>query len=255
MNDLYSRYSVPATVSEQLTRLVRRYPSAIEITEIMKDLSVIIQWFDDETKLDPKFYLPSNISGIWLLPLAHRCLELIPSDSDEIEQSELMILEALRHATILFMQPIRRRFGVNPGPTDLRVRKLRAILQQSLDRWHGFEALFRWIVVAARMEARMIEDQLWFAGVLAMYEPFQQLEEEEHLNALRAFIWKEDVFEEPFADFMDQVNEIKISSPIWPPPKSIFHLCARAREDRAHMLGSYDTPFSFQWERHFSGNP
>lgn len=227
VNDLYSKYSVPFIVNEQLNRLVRRYPSASAISEIVRDLSVITQWFEHETNTDPYFYQPSNISGIWLVPLVHRCLNLIPDAPDEIEQSELLMLEAVRHATILFMQPIRKRFGINTGSSDLRVRKLKAILQQNLAQWHGFEPLLRWMVVAARMEARMIEDQLWFAGILAMYEPFQQMEEDEHLDALRAFIWKEDVFEEPFADFMDQVNEIKNSSPMWPPPKSTFHLCAR----------------------------
>jgi hypothetical protein len=184
---------------------------------------VIVQYFDEETKKDPNFYQPSDISGTWLLPLIHRCLDQIPNKPDSIKQPELIVFEALRHATILFIQPIRKRFGVEPGAFDHRVRELRAVLGNSLSIWRGFEPLFRWIVAAGSIEAKAIEERIRFATLLATYEPFQEMQDE-HLHALRLFIWKEDIFEEPFSDFMVQVEDIKLSAPMWPPPKSALRL-------------------------------
>lgn len=223
---LYLSFPVPLVVEEQLARLVRRYPRTNNLSEVVRDLSVVTQYFDEEAKRNPDFYQPSDMSGLWLLPLIHRCLDQIPDESDPIEEPELTVFEAVRHATILFMQPIRKRFGVEPGPFDQRVRKLRGILQHSLGVWRGLEPLFRWIVVSGGIEAKSIDERMRFAALLATYEPFEQMQEDEHLCGLRSFIWKEDVFEEPFADFMFQVEDIKLSAPIWPLPKSALRLVA-----------------------------
>jgi hypothetical protein len=223
---VYQRYTVPHLVEEQLGHLVGRYPSAHFISGILKDLSVIIQWFEYETIKNIAFYRPSDVSGVWLVPLIHRCLDLIPTDPNYIDQSELTVLEALRHAIILFVQPIRRRFGINTGPPDLRIRKLKAVLQQPWSDWYGFEPLFRWIVVSAGMEAKSIEDQLWFAEILATHEPFQHTQIEEHAVALLSFIWKEDILCEPLARFMFQLAETKNAS-LRPSQESTFGFCAK----------------------------
>lgn len=220
MSDLFTEYSVPAVVNEQLSRLVGKYPTTKPLSEIVRDLSLVVQFFEYKTKTDPYFYQPSNMSGNWLLPLVHRCLDLVPDDTSRMDHSELMVFEALRHATILFMQPVRRRFGINTGSCDQRVHKLRTILQESLALWDGNEALLRWIIVAASTEASAIEERLWFAAFLAAHEPFLETSEDEHLTALRSFIWKVDVFAVPVAEFLSQVEEIKLNSPIWPPSKS-----------------------------------
>ena len=230
---LHQRYTVPNLVEEQLVRLVRRYPSAHFLSQIVKDLSVIIQWFEYESKKDISFYQPSDVSGVWLVPLIHRCLDLIPNYPDCIISSELTVLEALRHATILFIQPIRRRFGINTGPPDLRIRKLKAVLiRQPWSDWHGFEPLFRWIVVSAGMEAKTIEDQLWFAEILASYEPFRRMESMEHLVALYSFIWKEDILNEPMARFMSQLTEIKDASML-SSPESSTGLCGDRKKSNS----------------------
>lgn len=213
-------------MNEQLDRLVGKFPDIKALSEIVRDLSLVIQFFEYKTKTDPYFYQPSNMSGNWLLPLIHRCLDLVPDDTDQLDHSELTVFEGLRHATILFMQPVRRHFGINTGSCDQRVRKLRTILQGSLAPWDGNEALLRWIIVAASAEAGKVEERLWFASLLASHEPFQETTEDEHLRALRSFIWKEDVFEAPVADLMSQVEDIKLSSPIWPPSKSTLRLHA-----------------------------
>lgn len=221
---LYLKFCVPSVVEEQLTYLVRKYPTTKELSEIIRDLSVIVQYFEEETMKDPNFYQPFDISGLWLLPLIYRCLGEIPYKPDK--QPELIVFEALRHATILFIQPIQKRFGVEPRLFDQRVRELRAVLRHSSSIWRGLEPLFRWIVIAGGIEAKAIEERISFAALLATYEPFQEMQEEEHLHALRLFIWKEDVFEEPFADFMSKVEDIKLSAPMWPPPKSALCLYA-----------------------------
>ena len=220
---LYLKFSVPVVVEEQLSRLVRKYPRTKELSEIIRDLSIVVQYFDEETKKDPNYYQPSDTSGLWLLPLIHRCLDQIPIEPD-LKQPELVVLEALRHATILFMQPIRKRFGVDPGPFDQRVRELGAVLRFSSSIWRGLEPLFRWIVLAGGIEAKAIEERVRFAAMLATYEPFQEMHQDEHLRALRSFIWKQDIFEEPFADYMSLVEDIKLCAPMWPPSKSALRL-------------------------------
>ena len=222
--ELHSRCSARPQVEGLLSRLVKQYPSTKALSEIVRDLSVVTQYFEHESKTDSYFYQPSNKSGDWLVPLVHRCLDLVPNDSDVTGQAELTVSEALRHATILFMQPVRRRFGINTGSSEQRVRKLKKILQQPLAVWHGFEALLRWIIVSASTEARAIEERLWLAGLLASYGPFQDSSRDDHMRSLRSFIWKEDVFEDPVADFLSQVEDIQLSSPIWPPSKSALCL-------------------------------
>jgi hypothetical protein len=220
VSELRSQYSPRPLVEEQLSRLVKLYPSTKVLAEIVRDLSVVIQYFKHETKTDSYFYHPSDMSGNWLAPLVHRCLDLIPDDSNLPEEAELAVSEALRHATILFMQPVRRRFGINTGSSEQRVHRLRTILQRPSSVWHGIEALWRWIIVSASTETEAIDEQLWLAGLMAGFESFQDLRRDDHMQALRSFIWKEDIFEDPVADFMSLVEDIQESLPSWPPLKS-----------------------------------
>lgn len=231
VRELYRKFSVPPLVNNQLTRLAIKYPRTEALCDIMRDLSIIVQYFDDEAKKDVKFYRLSDLRGLWDMPLVHRCLDQIPVDLifDEIDltrQPELILVEGLRHAIILFIEPIRKRLGGEPGPSDQRSRELGSLLRDSLplDLWHGFEELFRWIIVAGSVAAKAIGDRVMFAALLATYQPFQAMREDEHMHALRSFIWNEDIFEEPVADLMIQVEDIKLSAPMWPPPRSNLRL-------------------------------
>ena len=213
---LYTKYAVSPEVEVQMELWLQRYPKRRKIVEIIRDLSVMVQWFEVEAAFDPYFYQPSNVSGRWIVPLAHRALDLIPEDIDAIAEDGFEMQEILRHAVTLFVQPIRRRFHIDTGPSEIRLRKLKGVLHRHLNNWAASETLLRWVIVAAGVEANKIEDQLWFAGVLATHRHFKHMQEDEHLMALQSFIWMDDVFEERMARFMSQVADIRDSAPIWP---------------------------------------
>ena len=225
VEQLYSKFAVSVDVETQVEAWQWRFPQRQEIAEIIRDLSVTTQWFEVEAARDPYFYQPSNISGDWLVPMVHRCLDLILTDIDAIAEPGFELQETLRHVVVLFTQPIRRRFAINPGSSDLRVQKLRGILQRHLNDWDGFTPLLRWIVVAGGMEANRIEDQLWFAGILATHSHFQYIGESDHLESLRSFIWMNDVFEEGIARLMSQVAVIRDSLLIQPMTWPDFAAC------------------------------
>ena len=196
---------------------LKRYPRRREIVRLFEDLSVTIRWFSEETKVNPNFYQLSNTSGVWIVPLIQRCLELIPTELDEIAEPGFEVQEVLRHALILFVQPIRRRFGIVTGSSHLRIQKLRGVLSQHLFEWGSFDTLLRWTLVSGGVEANTLEDQLWFAGVLATHPQFEgERCKDSTLKALRSFIWMDDVFEERVNRLTSQIVAVRAEALVLP---------------------------------------
>ena len=97
---------------------------------------------------------------------------------------------------------------INTGSLVTRIRKLKEILQRRLKNWTGMEPLFRWIVASAVLESTELEDQMWFARILANHPLFKNTSAETHIAGLRSFIWMEDVFEERVPRLVAQIMDI-----------------------------------------------
>ena len=151
-----------------------------------------------------------------------RCYDGFPSRFVNLRDVLTLLLTGFRHAIILFVQPIRRRFGIVTGSTDLRVGKMKDLLAQNLHRWEGMEQLLLWILVSGGIEATTVQDQLWFASIIATYPAFEDMDEREYVCQVRSFIWMDDIFEAPMFQLMAQVSEVKNAAPVWPIARARF---------------------------------
>ncbi|KAK3111117.1 hypothetical protein LTR53_013951 [Teratosphaeriaceae sp. CCFEE 6253] len=169
-----------------------RFPRRPEIAGILRDLILVIQWVESESAKDPAFYFKAEMSGRWVAPLIHRCLQLPRIDEDTNDEPGAHMQEALRHACILFTQHVRRKFGIVCADVDSRVARLRVALVDCLDQWNGMEDMLRWVVFSGGLEATTMDGQRWFANVLATHAGLNN-PTDGHLAAVTRFAMYRDV--------------------------------------------------------------
>lgn len=192
-----------------MTAWTSRFPGNTAIADITRDLSIIIQFFQHQSDIDPSFYQPSDTSGVWLVPIIQRCLELIPNGSVEAHKHEFEMQEILRHAILLFVQPIRRKFGIFTGSSIGRLCKLKALLDQHQDDWDGLESLLCWVLASAYFESTLVADQEWFVEFMAASLYFRNVRGDEIIAVLRSLIWIDDVFQGLAVSFTEQIAKIR----------------------------------------------
>ena len=201
---LRSTFHPSRSVTRCLALWVDRFPGQSQIASIVRDMSIFAQWVEDESAKDPAFYHRSDLSGAWVVPLIHRCLQLIPVDTATGEQPASSMQESLRHACILFVQNFRRKFGIVIANVDDRVARLRVALTACMDHWAGIEDMLRWVVVTGGLEANP-NDQAWFASVLAT-RPGLQENDVGLIQATKRFIWFRDIPRTRVANLLSLVS-------------------------------------------------
>ena len=211
-------------LEQQLTTWLRRYPQRFDVVNIIRDLSVVVRHLDDIAATDPSIFESSKPAGDWILPLIQRCLELIPEDINAAKEPGFFAQEALRHGLILFLQPIRRRFGIHTGNTDARVCKLGAALSQCRPDWDGLRGLLRWIMVVGGLESAIVEDQSWFARTLASHARLVRESKAGVLKSVIELVWMSETFDSSLQRFIYQMDaeDLKAASDPCLSPDSVL---------------------------------
>lgn len=96
--------------------------------------------------------------------------------------------EVLRHAIILFIQHIRRKFGIIVGGLEERLLKLKAAILECFLDWTDLEPMLRWALAAGAMEAINVDDKVWFAGQLATHPLLDNMPRNDLFSSLQSFI-------------------------------------------------------------------
>ncbi|KAK4978110.1 hypothetical protein LTR42_002487 [Elasticomyces elasticus] len=197
IGDISEAFPPSNGVRDSLAIWRTQHPQHYNIAGIVEDISVLMQWITAQAASDPAFYFASDMSGTWVAPIIHRCLQLAPLQSaphsgQAGHQPGAVMQEALRHACILFIHHARRKFGIVVGDQTFRIVKMKHALQDCLDDWTGMESMLRWVVIAGGLEATTDEDRAWFAGVLATHAGLTP-PDNDVLAALKRFIWFDDI--------------------------------------------------------------
>lgn len=170
------RSSCDTDVMSCKSNLPQELPGAGEAIAILADLDSTVLWLTRE--------LESSKGGVWLnvsvdamrlLPLVHRCLCLcvpadnalcIPLDGNVLRPKiDQCFSDAVRHAIILFLAPIRRHFGPPAGGTELHVNRITEALERCLDHPSALrlQKLIFWMLAVAAVEACTLAlDARWF---------------------------------------------------------------------------------------------
>ncbi|EPE34170.1 hypothetical protein GLAREA_07183 [Glarea lozoyensis ATCC 20868] len=164
---------------------LNRFPSQQEFLGLLESLSLIATHLNEQFILtgcpaDETFPLRCIIK-----PMIYRFLNFntMIERKDEASVSSYAILESSRLASLLFLAPLRRHFGVFPVFTTFQVAKLRRLLTENNDLdWHGLETLQFWILTLAYLESS--GDKMWWEGARDNFGSRFSLE-----NQLPEFIW------------------------------------------------------------------
>ena len=171
-NDLALRRPRKASVVACLNSWQTEFPDYSAAIEIFGDLDCTISWLSEQTSAkDGSFWtqldvdaLCLDIDAFCLLPLIHRCLQLSSTAADGVDCNARSITdihigqtyqEALRHAIVIFISPIRRCFGLPALGTDLQLTKLIRSLQ-ACQLGHArpeLEQVAMWILIVGAWEA------------------------------------------------------------------------------------------------------
>ncbi|KAK4897098.1 hypothetical protein LTR27_004991 [Elasticomyces elasticus] len=215
IDTLFQAFPPTGAVYQNLAAWRERHQRA-GIAEIIEDVSVLMQWITAQAASDPTFYFDSDTSGSWISPIIHRCLQLAPLQlaprSGQAEhQAGAVMQEALRHACILFLHHVRRKFGIVVGDQPFRAVKMKHALEDCLHDWNGMEPMLRWVVVVGGLEATTEEDQTFFAGVLATHAGLTP-PDNDVLAALKRFIWFDDIPRTRITPFFTLASSISTAS-------------------------------------------
>lgn len=186
-----------------------RFPKRPEIARILQDLSVFVLWLNAEAAQDPNCFLSSDRSGAWVSPIIHRCLQLVSHDEKEAAVPGQALQEVLRHGCILFLQHIRRAFGVMVDGHHFRAKKLKDALRQCTCEWDGMSDLLRWVVISGGLEATNLEDQIWFAAVTAKHTPPKKDPARDPLGLAKNFIWFDGIPGDRLDSFFSRVRDMR----------------------------------------------
>ena len=151
-------------------------PAQRAIIDIFLDLDARVKWLSEQgVTHHGSLRARSDLDASYLVPLLHRCLQLsgrsalrlqAAEDEDSIScRRHDAFHEALRHAIILFLAPIRRYFGPPAGGTELHIMMLTSALELCLAHRAALDLgqLILWMVVVGGMEACSLgQDASWF---------------------------------------------------------------------------------------------
>lgn len=236
LSPIRETYNDSASLRRETTVLLHHYPQLRPLALILKDVSRLTQFININAEREPDFFAPKvqrSSSGTWVMPFMHQLLALKPDvsttekkgedEENETKSSldngntETLVHEALRHAIILFLQPMRRKFGiVTDISSAIHIRALREILASGpFDNTPScplalLPILHQWLLASGGMEAETVEDQRWFAGRLAALPGFRNARERdsEFGVEVRGFVWVDAIHDGRFGRMVWQVLEV-----------------------------------------------
>lgn len=221
LDPIREAYAVPPVVRKETAIILQRHPECRNVVSILKDISRLSQWITYQAARNPDFFTPKSKwcdSGVWILPFTHELLECkTVTPPTESSPSRTMaadnegpnepiaittataptpILASLRHALILYLQPIRRKFGILTDVSSaVHLSSLRETLLSTRDSslWHDLPTTLQWILAVGGMEA---EDGHWYAAQLAELRAFREARDAEFGAGIRGFVWVDEVHDE-----------------------------------------------------------
>lgn len=141
-------------------KLQQELPGASEAIAILADLEYSVFWLAREVESDHgDFWSNASVDAMRLVPLIHRCLCLSPNDalaaSIDGHSVDQCFSDAIRHTIVLFLAPIRRRFGPPASGTELYVNHIKDAIQRCCDHQSALklQKLLFWIIAVAAVEA------------------------------------------------------------------------------------------------------
>ena len=141
-------------------KLQQEIPGASEAIAILADLEYSVFWLAREVESDHgDFWSNASVDAMRLVPLIHRCLCLSPNDalaaSIDGHSVDQCFSDAIRHTIVLFLAPIRRRFGPPASGTELYVNHAKDAIQRCCDHQSALklQKLLFWIIAVAAVEA------------------------------------------------------------------------------------------------------
>lgn len=156
------------------SKLTQELPGASEAIAILADLDFTTFWLTRELESSKgNVWLNMSVDATRLLPLIHRCLCLsrkyafctsMDGDISRFNKHQCFS-DAIRHAIVLFLAPIRRYFGPPASGTDLHVNHITEALQECLDHPSALrlQELIFWMITVATVEACTLAlDASWF---------------------------------------------------------------------------------------------
>ena len=175
---------------EQFSSWVVSLPNNSELIAIYHALFV----FSRETSFDehnPRI-VSSPYSGAWTNALIHRLLSMRPLRKGNSPGYALE--EVCRIASLLYLIPIWRSFGVSPVRSGQLVGKLRVILSCYSICWTNLESLHMWILYMGCVEA-LRDDLGWFLQETESWMECYGLESWDVLRqSVKSVLWIDNVF-------------------------------------------------------------
>jgi hypothetical protein len=108
--------------------------------------------------------------------------------------------EACRIAALLYLDELRRQFGVYPVPTGLRVVKLMTLLTLRAASWRPFQRLLLWMLVIGGINSLTSPSSSWFVHAIgAIYQELRLSSWKAASTSLAGLPWNEYVFAAKYA--------------------------------------------------------
>jgi hypothetical protein len=108
----------------------------------------------------------SSLQGNWVNVILHRLLTLCPLTDENKREDK--IEETCRIASLIYLAPVWRKFGVFPVRTKLLVRKLRLGLDSSpVEDWMELWPLRLWCLYVGAVESEGTDGLDWFVKQVA----------------------------------------------------------------------------------------
>ena len=162
------------SVAKTVINWTQEFPDSLPAIHIWLDLDSRLEHLRDRFAEEGEdLWGHSEVDLLELVPLVHRCLRLSGTMMTEVKSEEdcdttsagHIFQNALRHAIILFLAPIRRKFGHPAAGLDLHVSRLMSALRDCLDQPAALltQPILFWMLVAGALEAcNLARDECWF---------------------------------------------------------------------------------------------
>lgn len=213
-------------ISKTVTTWIEEFPDQHEVINIFLDLDTMITWLIKQLNLlKMDLWRQPGLDAARLMPLIYRCVELGERRAGECPRQHAetatrhpdeAFKHALRHAIILFLAPIRRKFGPPASGTDLHLSKLISAFRTCLAHpvILKFQPLCFWMLLVGAMEACHLQrecDENWFftrilnCCIIVSGTSFEKVELLVK-HSMAEMIWFEAAVEEEVKSMMEELR-------------------------------------------------
>jgi hypothetical protein len=204
-----------------LSSWAEQFPAQQVVIDYFIDLDRTFSWLSGQ--IGPQSvtsWTNLDVDASCMLPLLHRCLQLSRRSAsglvikDEVASPgprDKHFQEALRHAIILFLAPIRRYLGLPALGTYIHIRKLISAHELCLHQHAALklQGIMFWMLVVGALETRSLRrDARWFFSHIADCCTIMGAKRFENIReavkfAMNQLIWLEEAMSSAFALMMD----------------------------------------------------